>query len=246
MSMSKAKAENRPLPKKFYTSAGIAVREDGGFQVLLDGRPLRTPDKQPLASPVEALANAIAAEWDAQEEVIDPHKMPLTRLAHVAIDRIGAAREAVAGEVARYASTDLICYRSEEPDLAARQASVWDPYVKWAETALDAPLVLTEGVVPVDQPEASIQAIRNRALALDDWRLTGLVSAIPVLGSAVLGFALLEAEATGEDVFTASRLDEDAQAERWGEDAEAVEAAENYRRDLLAVEVLFRALDEAL
>lgn len=244
MSMSKAKAENRPLPKKFYSGAGIARSDEGGFQVQLDGRPLRTPGGHPLGSPVEALANAMATEWDNQDTVIDPHLMPLTRLAHVAIDRMGEVREAASEEIVRFASTDLLSYRSEEPALAERQREVWDPYLDWVAQAMDAPLHKAETVMPIEQPEASLEAIRNRALALDDWRLTGLVSAIPILGSAVLGFALLEAEATGDEVFTASRLDEDAQAERWGEDAEAAEAAQNRKRDLLAVELMFRALDE--
>lgn len=246
MSMSKAKAENRELPRRFYTHAGVAEAEGGGaWGVLLDGRPVKTPAKNTLQVPAEALAHAIAHEWENQGERIDPFTMPLTRLCHVAIDRMGAAREGAAAEIAKYASTDLLCYRAEDTALAERQAAVWDRYLDWSKTALDAPLEVTRSLTPIAQPEASCKALEARALALDDFRLTGLVSAAPILTSAVLAFALLEAEEEGEAVFAASRLEEDFQIERWGEDHEALEAAANKKRDLLACEVLFRALDAA-
>ena len=246
MSMSKAKAENRELPRRFYKQAGVAAAQDeGAFGVLLDGRPVKTPAKNTLQVPAEDLAQAIAREWEDQGERIDPFTMPLTRLCHVAIDRMAEARQGAAAQVAQYASTDLLCYRAEDPDLAERQAAAWDSYLAWSRTALDAPLEVTRSLTPIAQPPASLTALERRALALDDLRLTGLVSAAPILTSAVLAFALLEAEADGKAVFAASRLEEDFQAERWGEDHEAAVAAANKRRDLLACEVLFRTLDRA-
>jgi chaperone required for assembly of F1-ATPase len=244
MSMSKAKAENRELPRRFYTDVTVAGRE-GGFQIHLDGRSVKTPAKQVLQLPSETLAGLVAAEWSAQDERIDPFTMPLTRLVHVALDRMGGVRDGAADEVVKYASTDALCYRSDDDRLARRQAEAWDPYLAWAKTALDAPLVVTHDISPIPQPEQSLTALKNRALALDDLRLTGLVSAAPILTSAVLAFALLEEEADGEAVFAASRLEEDFQEELWGEDAEAKLAAKNRRRDLLACEALFRALDGA-
>ncbi|PWE16672.1 hypothetical protein DDZ18_10705 [Marinicauda salina] len=244
MSMSKAKPEKPELPERFYETAGVA-RAPEGWTVTLDGRPVKTPARNALAAPAEALAEAMAAEWDAQDDVIDPFAMPLTRLAHVAIDRMGEARAAAAAEIARYASTDLLSHRAEEAELAARQAEAWDPYLAWAATALDAELKHAASLLALEQPPEAIQALHARATALDDWRLTGLASAVPLTGSAVLGFALLEAEATGEDVFAAATLDETFQAERWGEDAEAAEAAAARKRDLLACERLFRLLDAA-
>ena len=244
MSMSKAKAENRELPRRFYTQAGVAEGE-GGYGVLLDGRPVKTPAKNTLEVPCEELAQAIAHEWETQGEHIDPFTMPLTRICHVAIDRMGRAREGAAAQIAKYASTDLLCYRAEDAELAERQAAAWDRYLAWSKTALDAPLEVTRSVTPIAQPQASLKALESRALALDDLRLTGLVSAAPILTSAVLAFALLEEESDGETVWAASRLEEDFQAERWGEDHEAAEAAANKKRDLLACETLFRALDRA-
>ncbi len=244
MSMSKAKAENRELPRRFYAHAGVA-EDEGGFGVLLDGRAVKTPAKNTLRVPAEELAQAIANEWENQGERIDPFTMPLTRICHVAIDRMGAAREGAAAEIAKYAATDLLCYRAEDAALAERQAAVWDRYLAWSKSALDAPLEVTRSLTPIAQPEASCKALEARALALDDLRLTGLVSAAPILTSAVLAFALLEAEADGEAVFAASRLEEDFQIERWGEDHDAAAAAASKKRDLLACEVLFRTVDAA-
>lgn len=243
MSMSKAKAENRALPRRFYKQAGVAEAETGGYGVLLDGRPVKTPAKNALLAPSETLANAMANEWENQVEHIDPFTMPLTRLMHVAIDRMARARNGAAAEIARYASTDLLCYRADDAKLAEKQARIWDRYLDWSKTALDAPLTATHALTPIAQPEASLKALESRALALDDLRLTGLVSAAPILTSAVLAFALLEEEADARTLWAASRLEEDHQIERWGDDPEALLAAANRKRDLLACEVLFRTLD---
>lgn len=244
MSMSRAKAENRALPRRFYTDATSAA-DEGGWRILLDGRPVKTPAKKTLLVPAGGLAQAIADEWAAQGEFIDPFSMPLTRLLHVAVDRMEQAREGAAAEIARFASTDLLSHRAADSALAARQARLWDPWLDWSAKALDAPLKAAPSIAPLDQPEASIEALRRRALALDDFRLTGLVSAAPILTSAVLSFGLLEDEADAETVWTASRVEEDYQIERWGEDSEAALAAANRKRDLLACERLFRELDAA-
>ncbi len=242
MSMSKAKAENRELPRRFYERADAAPGE-GGWRIQLDGRSVKTPARRELILPAQGLARAVAQEWADQGERIDPFQMPLTRLTHVALDRMGEAREAAAREIANFASTDLLSHRADDARLAKRQAKIWDPYLVWADTALDAPLNAAATIAPLAQPAASLEALKARALALDDFRLTGLVSAAPILTSAILAFALLEQEADGEAVWAASRLEEDFQVESWGEDAEALEAAANKKRDLLACESLFRLLD---
>ncbi|HCR65536.1 MAG TPA: hypothetical protein DIW38_03360, partial [Oceanicaulis sp.] len=220
MSMSKAKAENRELPKRFYKEVSLQPGE-GGWSVLLDGRPVKTPAKRALQVPSETLAQALAAEWSAQETVIDPFTMPITRILHVALDRIEGVREGAAEEVAKFGRTDLLSHRADESGLAARQSELWDPYLEWARTALDAPLNAAATVLALEQPESSIEALKARALAQDDLRLTALVSATPILGSAILAFALLEGEADAEAVWTAARVDDDYQTERWGEDSEA-------------------------
>jgi chaperone required for assembly of F1-ATPase len=244
MSMSKAKAENRELPKRFYKEVSLQPGE-GGWSVLLDGRPVKTPAKRALQVPSETLAQALAAEWSAQETVIDPFTMPITRILHVALDRIADVREGAAEEVANFGRTDLLSHRADESGLAARQAELWDPFLEWSKTALDAPLNAAATVLALEQPEGSIAALKARALAQDDLRLTALVSVTPILGSAILAFALLEGEADAEAVWTAARVDDDYQTERWGEDSEAALSAANRKRDLIACETVMRALDEA-
>lgn len=244
MTMSKAKAENRELPKRFYKEVSLQPGE-GGWSVLLDGRPVKTPAKRALQVPSETLAQALAAEWAAQETVIDPFTMPITRILHVALDWIEGVREGAAEEVANFGRTDLLSHRADESGLAARQAELWDPYLEWAKTALDAPLNAAATVLALEQPESSIEALKARALAQDDLRLTALVSVTPILGSAILAFALLEGEADAEAVWTAARVDDDYQTERWGEDSEAALSAANRKRDLIACETVMRALDES-
>ncbi|GGE51602.1 ATPase [Marinicauda pacifica] len=244
MSMSKAKAENRPLPKRFYSEVAIDP-VDEGWRILLDGRPVKTPARAILLAPGEALAAAMATEWRAQEIEINPFSMPLTRLAHVALDRMDQVRDGAADEIARFAGTDMLCYRSDLPDLARRQAETWDPYLDWAARELDAPLHKAQTILPIEQPEASIETLRAHALTLDNWRLTGLASAVPLTGSAVLGFALLKGRITGEAAFETAQLEQDYQAETWGEDSEAADMAANRRRDLLAADHLFQLMDAA-
>jgi chaperone required for assembly of F1-ATPase len=244
MSMSKAKAENRELPKRFYKDVS-ARPDEGGWSVLLDGRPVKTPAKRALKVPSETLAQALAAEWAAQETVIDPFTMPITRILHVALDRIAQVREGAAEEVANFGRTDLLSHRADDAGLAARQAELWDPYLEWAKTALDAPLNAAATVLALEQPDSSIEALKARALAQDDLRLTALVSVTPILGSAILAFALLEGEADADAVWQAARVDDDYQIERWGEDSEAALAAANRKRDLIACETVMRALDDA-
>ena len=244
MSMSKAKAENRELPRRFYEEAAAAP-DERGWLVRLDGRALKTPLRRPLCAPSQTLAEAIAAEWADQGEHIDPFTMPLTRLAHVVIDRMDTLRDQAVEEVVRFAASDALCFRSAQADLAARQSEEWDPWLAWAKSALDAPLTASTALTGANQPVESLDALRRRAHALDDWRLTGLVSAAPIFTSAVLAFALLEGEGGAQALYAVSRLEERHQNERWGEDSEAAEANANRLRDLNAVERLFRLLDAA-
>jgi chaperone required for assembly of F1-ATPase len=233
--------DNRP--KRFYTDVTVGEGE-GGWSVLLDGRAVKTPAKQLLQAPTRALAEMLAAEWDAQGERIDAPRMPLNRLSFVALDLMRDAHAATVAEVTRYATTDLLCFRAPEPtELVAAQAAAWDPMLAWSEAELGARLVAATGVLPIDQDPVALQAIHARARTLDPWRLTGLAHATAVSGSAVLGFALLLGRLDGETAHALSTLDEAWQASHWGEDAEATERLEGLRGELVAVERLLRALD---
>lgn len=220
--------------KRLYKDAA-AIAEGEGFGVVLDGKPLRTPAKLPLILPNLALAEAIAGEWQAQGETIDPYTMPMMRLATIAIDLVAPRRAEVVAELVNYAGTDLVCYRAEHPpELIARQHAIWQPLVDWATLRFDAPLTVTTGIVPVDQPPATLRAF---AAALDAYApplLTALHAATTSCGSLVIGLALLEGRLDAAASFTAAQLDESFQIENWGEDAEQAERRAALRLDITA------------
>jgi chaperone required for assembly of F1-ATPase len=211
------------LPKRFYTTVTVEA-EPEGFAIRLDGRGARTPGRKPFVMPTRALAEAVAAEWAAQVEVIDPGRMPLTRLANTALDGVYDAAEAVAGEVVKYAGSDLLCYRAGFPDkLVARQNAQWDPVLDWAEEALGARFALAEGVVFVEQPQDAIGAVRAAVAGFSSpFVLAALHVMTTLTGSALLALAVAQGRLTPEEAWAAAHVDEDVQIEFWGEDAEAM------------------------
>jgi len=221
--------------RRVYKEVGTR-KVDGGWGVALDGRPLLTPAKRELTVPSRRLAEAIVAEWDAQETDIRPERMPLTRLAATALDRTAAERDRVAAEVANYAGTDLVCYRAEQPAaLAARQHAVWQPLLDWAAGRYDAGLSVTAGILPQPQSPASLKAFAAAVASLDDFRLTALQAATAACGSLMIALALLEARIDADAAFAASQLDETFQIEAWGEDAEATRRRTALAEDIRAV-----------
>lgn len=214
-------------PKRFYRDVTVDPAEDGGWQILLDGRSVKTPGRQLLSFPTEALALEVAEEWAEQKSHIDLLGMHLTRLSNVAIDRTSELREEMAEEVARYCETDLLCHMAEEPfELAALQEARWSPVREWAGETLGVILVTTEGIIASPQPDASLQAARDYALSLDNFRLTGLVYGCGLFGSALLSMAVVEGVISADTAFHLSRIDEDWQAQQWGVDEEAKAAAD--------------------
>ncbi len=231
-----------PRPKRFYKTAA-AERLGEAWTVALDGRTIKTPARAALAFPARGLAEAVAAEWEAQAEHIDLLNLHLTRLANVAIDRTPEARDAMADELARFCETELICHIAEEPeDLIALEEGHWAPVRDWAADTLGVILVTTEGVRAVPQPDASLDAARDYALSLDDFRLTGLVYACSLYGSALLAMAVCEGVLPAEEAFEMSKLDEAWQTARWGEDEEAAAATEAKREEARAIGRWFRGL----
>lgn len=220
--------------KRFYKTVTVAPEEEA-FGVQLDNRPIRTPAKNRLALPTKALAEAVAAEWDAQEDKIEPASMPLTRLAYTALDQIEAQREAAVEAVLAFAETELLCYRVEEPaELAARQRTHWQPVLDWARLHFDAPLQVTYGIMPRPQPAEALSALRQPVDALDGFRLTALQVLVHAAHSLVLPLALLEGQINAQRVWELSTLEEAYQIEQWGEDAEARQRREALQRDILA------------
>ena len=213
--------------RRFWTTSATRPADDG-WEVVLDDRPVRTPGKKPLILPTQSLADAVAAEWDAQDDIIRPDTMPLTRAANSAVEKVAPQFDAVAAMLADYAGTDLLCYRATDPrELIALQAAGWDPLIEWAGTHHDAPLRVTQGVIPVDQPDESLSRLHAQVRALDLYGLTALHDLVTIPGSLVLGLAVIQDRIQVEDAFRLSRIDEDFQISRWGddEDAQAVAAS---------------------
>jgi chaperone required for assembly of F1-ATPase len=234
--------ESEERVKRFWKAVHVAPAE-GGWAVLLDGRMPKTPSHAPLIVPTGAAARMLSYEWADQGEFLEPATMPATRLASTAIDRVSQAREAVADEIAAYAGSDLLCYLAEDPSsLVERQAREWAPWRAWAAAELGVHLEPAEGIVHRPQDPAAVARVRELALRLDDFALTGLAMAVPLLGSAVLGFALQRAADGADALFDASRLDEAFQEERWGVDAENAERTAARREEARLLARWFAAL----
>jgi chaperone required for assembly of F1-ATPase len=204
--------------RRFYKT--VSVTDD--FGIALDGRPVKTPMKSLLRLPSLALAEAVAAEWEAQGAEIKPSGMILTKLANTAIDRVSAHRAAIEAEVRDYAGSDLVCYRAgRPPELVARHGMHWDPVVDWARLALDAPFEVTEGVIHQPQPEAALAAHTLAVRDLSDFQLAAYHALMTLTGSALLAMMLARRATTPEAAWAAAHVDEDYQIAQWGQDDEA-------------------------
>lgn len=230
--------------RRFWTSEDI-VREGNGWEVRLDGRPVRTPSKRSLVLPTEAMARALAAEWAAQRDIVNPATMPVTRAANTAIEKVARSRDEVVAALVAYGETDLLCYRAEAPEtLAARQANGWDPLLEWAHEAFGVRLVAVVGVMPYPQPHAMVERLGAEVARLDDFELTGFDDLVTLTGSLVLGLAVEHGRLSANQGWELSRIDEEFQAELWGRDEEAEQAAAIRREAFLAAE-RFVALSRA-
>lgn len=221
--MRRAQAAMRAaLPKRFYTEASTG-ESGGAFAVLLDGRPAKTPARNSLALPNQKLARALAAEWNAIEEVIDPSKLPLTRLANLAIDAIANAPDPVIDEIVQYAGTDLVFYRADgPPGLVALQNERWTPVLDWAAAKLGARFSLSEGVMHVRQPDEALASVREQAENLSrPFALAAVASATNIGGSALIALALADGALSADEAWNAAHVDEHWNISQWGEDEEA-------------------------
>jgi chaperone required for assembly of F1-ATPase len=236
-----ARRAMRPsLRKRFYQRAHVGEPNEGGLAVLLDGRPVKTPARHDLAAPTRALAEALAQEWNAQQDVIDPARMPLTRLANAVIDAVTSASTPVTEEVAKYLASDLLFYRAEMPvGLVARQTQHWDPVLNWARETLGARFVLAEGVMHVAQPKEAIAAAR-KAIPADPWRLGAVASMTTLTGSALLALAVAHGAIDADAAWQAAHVDEDWQMQQWGRDAPARERRDYHFAELQAAATVLK------
>lgn len=232
--------------KRFWTET-TAQEKDGQFAVLLDGRPVKTPAKASLAVPTRALADAIAAEWDAQEQDVNPNIMPFTRMANSAIDKVSIQHGEVADMLGDYGDSDLLCYRAERPEsLVKRQSAEWDPPLDWAHSALGARLQARAGVMHVPQDEAALSELSDRVHQLDEFRLAAFHDLVTLTGSLVLGFAAAEGWKDPDSIWNISILDTLWQEEQWGRDEEAYETAEIKRAAFKHAKTFFDYCDTTI
>lgn len=219
--------------RRFWTDVSVAPCQDG-FEVRLDTRSLRTPGKLPLVLPTAAAADAVAQEWRAVDQHIDPLAMPATRWANSAVEKVTPQADAVIDMLTEYGGTDLLCYRATAPEgLVQRQNARWDPPLDWAAATLGARLVTTEGMMPVDQPAEALARLRSAVAAFDPFALTALHDLVVHSGSLVLGLSVARGMLSPAEAWRASRTDEDWQAEQWGRDSEAETLARAKEQDFL-------------
>ncbi|MEM8577986.1 MAG: ATP12 family protein [Pseudomonadota bacterium] len=216
--------------KRFWKSAAAEAVE-GGWRIALDGRAVKTPAKAPLVVPSHTMAQRIAAEWDAQEDVVDPLSMPFTRSANAAIDKTAPMQAEVVQMLADYGDADLLCYRADAPaELVQRQAAAWDPLLDWAADALGARLAPRTGLMHAPQDPGALATLKDRTATLDAFELTAFHDLVSLSGSLVIGFAALDGQ-DGDALWQTSRLDELWQIEQWGADEEAEAVAARKKGD---------------
>ncbi|SDS01274.1 ATP12 family chaperone protein [Bradyrhizobium canariense] len=234
-----------PQRKRFYAQAGVAEVPEG-FAVVLDGKTVRTPSGRPLVAPRRELAEGIAAEWNAQKEIIDPLTMPLTRFANSVIEGVVDRADAVTDDVAKYLGSDLLFYRAGHPEaLVAREAAAWDPVLFWAADQLGAHFILAEGIVHVAQPDAAIKAARA-VFPKDAWSVAALHVVTTLTGSALLALALLHGVLDPDQVWAAAHVDEDWNNEKWGADEEVAARRAARLVDFKAAVSILKASESAI
>jgi chaperone required for assembly of F1-ATPase len=231
-----------PRRKRFYTRAAAAEVADG-FAITLDDKPIRTPSGRQVVAPVREIAEAIVAEWEAQQELINPLTMPLTRFANSVAGAVVDRVEAVTEDMAKYFRSDLLFYRAGHPEaLVAREAEHWDPVLFWAADTLGARFILAEGIVHVGQPDSAIAAARA-ALPTDPWSVAALHVVTTLTGSALLALALLRGARDQDQVWAAAHVDEDWNIEKWGVDEEVAARRAARLVDFKAAAYILKALN---
>ncbi len=219
--------------KRFWKDASV-TESDGGFEVLLDNRHLRSPAKSALVLPTRSLAEAISREWQVQKDVVDPASMPMTRRANAAVDKVTAQRREVAAMLGEYGASDLLCYRAEQPEeLIARQANAWTPILEWAEAEFAVHFEVTKGVIPVSQNESDVKKLADEVAVMEPFALTGFHDLVTVSGSLIIALAAIRHAFEPDDLWARSQIDEIWQSEVWGQDTEAMAAAAAKRQDFL-------------
>ncbi len=235
------RGQDKPkFPKRFYKDVTIS-EADTGFEVLLDGRSVKTPGRVAVTMPTQAAAQLVADEWSSIEDEINPLKMPATRLANTAVDGVANEAQAVMEDIVRYASSDLLCYRADSPEgLVEAQRNHWDPILDWMDQDVGARFELAEGIMHITQPKDAIAAFGARLKAHEEpFKLACLHTFTSLSGSAMIALALAEGHLDAESAWNAAHVDEDFNIGQWGEDYEAAERRKQRLIDFNAAHALF-------
>jgi chaperone required for assembly of F1-ATPase len=229
--------------KRFWRDVTLHAETDG-WRVLLDGKPVSLPDIGPLHLPNQALAEAVAAEWRIGEvgSSFEIPQMKLTRLSATAQICVGAVRADIAAQLGRYAQSDLLCYRSDQPSLAAKQAALWQPWIEWAERHYDVAFLVTDALMPVVQPPETIKALQKRLDTIEPGHLACLAMMAPAFGSLILGLAVIDHQIDSLSAYALTGLDEDWQAEKWGMDPSIIERRAEMVADLRVIDVFLSTM----
>ncbi len=222
--------------RRFYNDVTLAqvsgAEVPGAWQVLLDGRGVKTVGGAAQIAPTHSLGEALAAEWRLQGDTIDPASLPLRDLTDYAIDVVAADPATIVQGMVSYGETDTLCYRADpgEP-LHAHQLAVWEPLLTRFEAAHNIAFVRVSGILHRDQPPETLAVLRARLLTLDPFTLAAAETMTTLAASLVI--ALTALDASGEDdPLTQSQaawqaawqtvcLEEEWQAELWGRDEDA-------------------------
>jgi chaperone required for assembly of F1-ATPase len=230
--------------KRFYKKASVSSGADGMHVVVLDDRAVKTPVGEKLGALSYKLAVAMALEWEEQEDIIDPHSMPLCKLSATVIDRLKSNRDDVIAITLKIAETDLLCYRALEPDgLVKRQTETWQPELDWAKIELNSALHVTNDILPINQPEKALIALQTALMELDNYHLMGVTNAAAAAGSLILAFSMHRGRLDADTMFEKSVLEELYQMELWGVDYEAVDRHDRIRRDIQNTALFLKLLE---
>ena len=231
--------------KRFYKEADVLIQTKDQYLIILDGRTVKTPAGIELSAPTRLLAEAMAAEWEEQGDVIDPRSMPLCKLSATAIDRIKKNRDEVIGITLKLAETDLLCYRATDPeDLVNLQKSIWQSELDWAKNVLGVDLKVTDGILPIIQPENSLRACQEILRSLDDYKLMGVTNAAAASGSLVLSLGMFWKRMDADKMFEISILEERYQMDKWGFDEEAIKQHRAIRSDIQNSQIFLNLLEK--
>ncbi|KAF6092412.1 ATP synthase mitochondrial F1 complex assembly factor 2 [Phyllostomus discolor] len=176
--------------KRFYQNVSITQGE-GGFEINLDHRKLKTPQAKLFTVPSEALAIAVATEWDCQQDTIKFYTMHLTTLCNTSLDNpTQRNKDQLIRAAVKFLDTDTIWYGVE----IGSSTSIMGPNI----------------------PDRTREVLVSHLASYSMWALQGIEFVVSQLKSMVLTLGLIDLRLTVEQAVLLSRLEEEYQIQKWG------------------------------